>query len=272
MLKNKQIALIGVGAMGEAIVSGLVRQNVVQPDQILAAEPRHERRDYMQRHYGIGVSSDTGQVVHQGHLVILAVKPQILPNLLPLLRGAFQPEALCLSILAGIPIATFSTALEHAAIVRVMPNTPAQIGEGMSVWTATPAVNEEQRDWVRMVLSALGREQYVEDERYLDMATAMSGSGPAYIFLILEALVDAGVHLGFTRPVARQLALQTMLGSVRYAMQSDQHLAQLRNAVTSPGGTTAAGLDALVRGGIHAALSDAVWAAYHRARELGKQE
>lgn len=272
MLKNKQIALIGAGAMGEAIVSGLVRQNVVQPEQILAAEPRHERRDYMQRHYGIGVNSDTVQVARQGHLVILAVKPQMLSGLLPMLRGALQPEALCLSILAGIPMATFVTALEHEAVVRVMPNTPAQIGAGMSVWTATPAVNEEQRDWVRMVLSALGHEHYVEDEHAIDRATAISGSGPAYIFLILEALVDAGVHLGFARPVAQELAMQTMLGSVRYAMQSEQHLAQLRNAVTSPGGTTAAGLDALVRGGIHAALSDAVWAAYHRARELGKQE
>ncbi|NJN68177.1 MAG: pyrroline-5-carboxylate reductase [Chloroflexaceae bacterium] len=266
------VALIGAGAMGEAIISGLLRQGVVRAERILAAEPRAERRDELSRRYGILMSNDNLDVARQGEVVIFAVKPQVLQTVLLSLHGMLRGDALCLSIMAGTAIRTFTTGLDRAAVVRAMPNTPAQIGEGMTVWTASPGVSEPQREWVRSILGALGQTLFVEDERYLDMATAINGSGPAYVFLILEAMIDAGVHLGFSRSDAETLVLQTVYGSVSYARQSGHHPAQLRNAVTSPGGTTAAGLSMLERGGLRTTLSDAIWAAYHRSSELGRKE
>lgn len=266
------IALIGAGAMGEAIISAILRRQVVPPEQIIAAEPGTRRRNELAARYGINTTADNQEAVHHGQVVILAIKPQMLGTVMPQLRGTLDSSTLLISILAGTPINIFVDGLAHGCVVRAMPNTPAQIGEGMTVWTSAPDVNAQQREQARDILGALGREHFVETEHYLDMATAINGSGPAYIFLIMEAMVDAGVHLGFARPVAQELVLQTVLGSVRYAMQSDKHLAELRNSVTSPGGTTAAGLNALMHGGLPATLSDAIWAAYHRSRELGQKE
>jgi pyrroline-5-carboxylate reductase len=269
---DTSIAIIGAGAMGEAIISGLLHQGVVRAERILAAEPRAERRDELSRRYGILMSNDNLDVARQGDMVIFAIKPQVLPTVLLSLHHMLRSDALCLSIMAGVAIRTFAAELGHAAVVRAMPNTPAQIGEGMTVWTASPEVNEQQREWASTILGALGQTLFVEDERYLDMATAINGSGPAYVFLILEAMIDAGVHLGFSRAAAEALVLQTVYGSVCYARQSEQHVAQLRSAVTSPGGTTAAGLHMLERGGLRTTLSDAIWAAYHRSCELGRKE
>jgi len=156
--------------------------------------------------------------------------------------------------------------------VRAMPNTPAQIGEGMTAWTATPQVNEAQLAQVRAMLGALGKEMYVETERMIDMATALSATGPTYIFLVMEALVDAGVHMGFSRHVAQELVLQTMLGSVLFAQESRKHPAELRNMVTSPGGTSAAAIYQMEKGGLRTVLSKAVWAAFQRAVALGGRE
>ena len=153
-------------------------------------------------------------------------------------------------------------------IVRVMPNTPAQIGHGMSVWTATPEVTQPQRDMARRILAAMGRELEVHDENYIDMATALSGSGPGYVFLFLEAMIDAGVHVGIPRDQAELLARQTLLGAAALADQSNMHPAALRNMVTSPGGTTAEGIAALEDGGLRAAVTQAVIAAYRKSREL----
>jgi len=160
--------------------------------------------------------------------------------------------------------------MQHGAVIRSMPNTPAQIGEGMTVWTAGEAVSELQRGWARMVLGSFGHEQYVADESYLDMATALSGTGPAYVFMFMEAMIDAGVHMGFPRYMAEELVMQTILGSVRYAQATGRHPAELRNGVTSPGGTTAAAMSELERGGLRTVLSDGIWAAYRRSVELGK--
>lgn len=270
MLNDLRIAVIGSGAMGEAIISGLLRQNLLPSNHILASEPRAERRAELQARYDIGVTADNVEAARWAQILIIAVKPQILPHILPALCGILSDRDLVISVVAGTTIRTLSDALAHAAIVRTMPNTPAQIGEGMTVWTATAAVDEEQRGWARAVLSALGRELAVDNEHYLDMATALNGSGPAYFFLIMEAMIDAGVHMGLPRPIAQTLVAQTMLGSARYAQQSDLHPAQLRNAVTSPGGTTSAALSALERGGLRTVLADAVWAAYRRSVELGK--
>ncbi len=272
MLRDLRISVIGPGAMGEAIIGGLLRQELIPPEQILVSHPREERRHELQSRYGVQVSADNAAAAHWGRVVIFAVKPQQLKRVLPQLRGTLRDDDLAISVVAGATIASFAEALDHPAVARSMPNTPAVIGEGMTVWTAAPELTERQRGWARTVLGALGRELYVDNENYLDMATAINGTGPAYFFLMMEAMIDAGVHLGLSRRLAEELVLQTMLGSVRYAQQSGLHPAQLRNAVTSPGGTSAAAISELERGGMRTVLSDAIWAAYRRSVELGKTQ
>jgi pyrroline-5-carboxylate reductase len=175
-----------------------------------------------------------------------------------------------LSIVAGASLQSLCEGLNHPAVVRSMPNTPAQIGEGITVWTTSPAVSSQQAEIARQILCAMGQEIFVEEENYLDMATALSGSGPAYVFLFMEALIDAGVHMGFPRRTAEQLVTETILGSVSYYQKYGIHPAQLRNEVTSPGGTSAAALYYLEKAGFRTAISRAVWAAYERSQELGK--
>jgi len=174
-----------------------------------------------------------------------------------------------LSIVAGARLGDLASQLEHAAVVRAMPNTPAQIGEGITVWAVTPGVSQVQKDLAREVLASLGKEVFAEDEDYLDMATALSGTGPAYVFLFMEAMVDAGVHLGFPRRIAEELVVQTVHGSVAFYEHSPSHMARLRNQVTSPAGTTAAALYYLEKAGFRPAISRAIWAAYERSVQLG---
>lgn len=273
MLSNKRISFIGPGVMAEAMIAGLIRQKMTVPDALIAAGPRQERLKELQELYGIRVSEDNSAAVRQADIVILSVKPQRLTRVLAGIKGAVQPHALVLSIVAGAPIMKISTGLNHPVVVRSMPNTPAQIGEGITVWTASADVSDEQLGMARQILSALGDEIFVEEENYLDMATALSGTGPAYVFLFMEALVDAGVHLGFPRRVAEQLVVQTVRGSVDFYLKrsGDIHLAHLRNQVTSPGGTSAAALYYLEKAGFRTALSRAIWAAYERSQELGKE-
>jgi pyrroline-5-carboxylate reductase len=271
MIQDLRIAVIGAGVMGEAMIGGLLTKKLVASSQVVATEPRAERRAELERNYpGLRVTDDNVEAAHWAQVAIFAVKPQTVPKIVPELRGALRDGELVISICAGVPIRHFAEGLGHRAVVRSMPNTPAQIGEGMTVWTASEHVSEQQRDWARTILGSFGHELYVDDENYLDMATALNGTGPAYIFLVLEAMIDAGVHLGLPRYMAEELAQQTMLGSVRYAMRSGRHAAELRNGVTSPGGTTAAALYELERGGLRTVLSDAIWAAYRRSAELGK--
>jgi pyrroline-5-carboxylate reductase len=271
MLHDLTIAFIGAGMMGESMIAGLVKEQLIPAEQIIATGPRPERRDVLQTTYGVRVTDDNRAAAQEADVIVFALKPQTLPKVLPTLRGAVHSHNLVISIIAGAPIASFRDTLSHPAVVRSMPNTPAQIAEGMTVWTATEAVTEQQRATTATILGALGKEHYVADEKYLDMATALSGTGPAYCFLLLEALVDAGVHMGFPRRVAEELVLQTMHGSVLFAQQSGKHLAELRNMVTSPGGTSAEALHALERGGLRTVMADGVWAAYRRAQELGKK-
>ncbi len=271
MLTDLPIAVIGPGAMGEAIIGGLLRQELVHADQLLISHPREERRQALQERYSVATTADNRAAAEWGRVVIFAIKPQMLQRVLPPLRHSLRDDDLAISVIAGVTINTFAESLDHAAIVRSMPNTPAQIGEGMTVWTASPAVSERQRGWAAVILGALGHELFVDTESYLDMATAINGTGPAYFFLVMEAMVDAGVHLGLSRRIAEDLVLQTMLGSVRYAQQTGAHPAQLRNAVTSPGGTSAAAISEMERGGLRTVLSDAIWAAYRRSVELGRK-
>lgn len=271
MLHDLTIAFLGAGMMGESMIAGLVKEQLIPAEQIIATGPRAERRDLLRAKYGVRVTDDNREAAHEADVIVFAFKPQTLPKVLPTLRGAVHTQNLVISIIAGATIATFRDTLSHAAVVRSMPNTPAQIAEGMTVWTATEAVTDQQRVTTATILGALGKEHFVADEKYLDMATALSGTGPAYCFLLLEALVDAGVHMGFPRRVAEELVLQTMYGSVLFAQQSGKHLAELRNMVTSPGGTSAEALHAMERGGIRTVMADGVWAAYRRAQELGKK-
>lgn len=272
MFTNRKIAFIGPGVMAEAMIAGLIRQGVAQAEALLAAGPGAERLEQLQQQYAISGTLDNAEAARQADIVVLSVKPQRLERVMSGLRGAIRPGALVLSIIAGAPIQKISAGLHHEVIVRSMPNTPAQIGEGITVWTSSPAVSAEQAEMARQILTALGDEIYVEEETYLDMATALSGTGPAYVFLFMEAMVDAGVHLGFPRRIAEQLVAQTVRGSVDYYDKRDDpvHLARLRNQVTSPGGTSAAALYYLEKAGFRTAISRAIWAAYERSLELGK--
>lgn len=269
MNQDLRIAVVGSGVMGEALIGGLLSRGGLQPQQIIAAVPRAERGAELHERYGIETTASNLDAVRGCNVLLIAVKPQHLPAL-KALHGQLDDGALAISILAGISLAKLADTLGHHALVRSMPNTPGQIGAGISVWACTPEVTETQQGWARLVLGALGREVYVTDEHYLDMSTALNGTGPAYTFLLMEAMTDAGVHLGLPRAVAEELVLHTMLGSVQFALQSHRHPAQLRNDVTSSGGTTAAALYELEKGGLRTVMSDAIWAAYRRSRELGK--
>jgi len=269
MLKDTPIAFIGSGMMAESMIKGMLNQDLVEPQGIMASGPRPERAAELVNRYGIQATTDNRTAADFAEIVVLGVKPQVLSHLLPELRGHLSRSSLILSILAGVRISSLLFGAGHPAIVRCMPNTPAQVGMGMTVWTATEQVSPQQREQAQMILKALGETLFVDNEDYLDMATALSGTGPAYIFLFMEALIDAGVHLGFSRKVAQQLVLQTMAGSVEIARQSDLHPAQLRNMVTSPGGTSAEALYELEKGGLRTILSKAVSAAYRKSKYLG---
>ncbi|MGI5916468.1 MAG: pyrroline-5-carboxylate reductase [Anaerolineae bacterium] len=270
-LSNIKIAFIGGGVMAEAFMRGLLGRGV-SPQQITVGEPVPARRDQLAQALGVRAVASNSEAAADADVLVLAVKPQVLGRVLDDLAGRVAAETPVLSIVAGARIATIRAALGTPMVVRIMPNTPAQVGEGISVWTATPETDEAQRERAREMLAALGQEVQVDGEHYIDMATALSGSGPGYVFLFIEALVDAGVHMGFSRPVAEKLALQTVRGAVVYAQESGEHLAVLRNRVTSPGGTTAEALYELEKGGLRALVARAVWVAYERARTLGRSE
>ena len=268
---NKKIAFIGPGVMAEAMIAGLLRRKLAAPQNITAAGPRDERGAELQKKYGIKSTTDNAAAAHQADVVVLSVKPQRLSEVMKGIKG-IRSDALVLSIIAGASIKKIGAGLKHKAIVRSMPNTPGQIGEGITVWTASREVSEAQQTMARSMLSALGEEVFVEDESYLDMATALSGSGPAYVFLFTEALIDAGVHMGFPRRIAEQLVLKTIKGSASFYEGASRHPATLRNQVTSPGGTSAEALYYLENAGFRTAISRAVWAAYQRSLEVGKEK
>lgn len=268
---DKKITFIGPGVMAEAMIAGLIRQKLAKPDNLLASGPRKERGVELQKKYGIQTTTDNAAAASDADVVVLSVKPQRLSDVMKGLRS-IHGETLVLSIVAGATTQKISIGLKHHAVVRSMPNTPGQIGEGITVWTSSAETSDEQREMARQILGALGEEVFVEDEYYLDMATALSGTGPAYVFLFTEALIDAGVHMGFPRRIAEQLVLKTVRGSVDYYYHAGRHPATLRNQVTSPGGTSAEALYYLEKAGFRTAISRAVWAAYQRSLELGKEQ
>ena len=256
--------------MAEAMIAGLLRGKQVAPDQIVASHPRLDRRNELVASYGIGTVEDNVTAVTNADVIVLAIKPQMLVRVGRELRGKFSDGQLLISVIAGATSTALANALGHNQIVRSMPNTPAQLGKGMTVWFATPQVTQAQREQARVLIGTLGEQLEVDDEKYVGMATAVSGTGPTYVFLVMEALIDAAVHLGFPRHVAHDLVIETLEGSTLFAKASGMHPAQLRNMVTSPGGTSAAALHELESGRLRTVLSEAVWAAYRRTEELGR--
>jgi len=270
MLRDITIAFIGSGVMAEAMIKGLLDQELLPAEHIIASDIRAERGEQLAERYRVSPTQDNVAAVTDSDIVVISVKPQFVGEIFEDLgQEVIKPNAMVLSIVAGTTIDRIAKGLNHQAVVRVMPNMPAQVGMGMSVWTATPAISEEQRQQAKTILAALGEEIYVNHEDYLDMATALSGTGPTYVFLVMEALIDAGVHMGFSRHVAEQLVLQTMAGAVEFARASRLHPAELRNMVTSPGGTSAEALYQLEKGGLRTVISKAVWAAYQKSKYLG---
>ncbi|MCY3647955.1 MAG: pyrroline-5-carboxylate reductase [Chloroflexi bacterium] len=259
------VAIVGGGVMGEAILAGALDRGVVAASDVTVVELIAERREDLAARYGVATTAEPGEALAGASLVLLAIKPQELHSL----SGELASGALLMSIMAGVRIAGLAERFGHDRIVRVMPNTPATINAGMSVWTATESVDEGQRETVRELLGAIGQDLYVDDEGKIDMATALSGSGPAYVFLFIEALIDAGVAIGLTAEEAEAMTMQTLTGSAAYAQISEFPPAVLRERVTSKGGTTAAGLAELDRGEFRALIEACVRAACERSRELG---
>jgi pyrroline-5-carboxylate reductase len=269
MLKDTKICFIGAGAMATAMIAGVSKKELIEPKNIMASDPFPGQLEKLAERYQINTTQDNREAIKEKDIIILSVKPQNIAEIGEELQGHIPSRALVLSIIAGATISKISRLLHHYRVVRVMPNTPARVGKGMSVWTSTDEVTEIQKQQAQAILAALGEEIYVDHEDYLDMATALSGTGPAYVFLFMEALIDAGVHMGFSRRIAEQLVFQTIEGSVAFARDSKRHAAELRNMVTSPGGTTADALYQLEKGGFRTVLSKAIWAAYKKSRYLG---
>jgi len=270
-LVGRRIATVGSGVMAEAIIAGLLRGRLVEPDLIVASHPRAERREQLAAAHGIRVVAGNADAVRDADIVILALKPQMLARVGKEIAPALREGQLVLSVIAGATTTALAGILGIRQVVRSMPNTPAQLGRGMTVWYATPETTDEQRAQARTLLSALGSQLEVDDEKFVAMATAVSGTGPTYVFLVMEALIDAAVHLGFPRHIAHDLVIETLEGSTYFAKQSAAHPAVLRNMVTSPGGTSAAALHELESGRLRTVLSEAVWAAFRRTVELGDQ-
>ncbi len=270
-LAGRTLATVGTGVMAESMIAGLLRGKLIEAGQVVASHPRAERREHLAHEHGIRVTASNVEAVQGADVVLLAVKPQMLARVGREIGPHLAPGQLVLSVIAGATTTALEGFLGHRELVRSMPNTPAQIGRGMTVWYATPETTDEQRAQAKALLSALGAEIQVDDEKFVAMATAVSGTGPTYVFLFMEALIDAAVHLGFPRHVAHDLVVETLEGGTLFAKQSGDHPAVLRNMVTSPGGTSAAALHELESGRLRTVLSEAVWAAYRRTVELGDQ-
>lgn len=270
ILASHSIGVIGAGNMAEALIRGLVRGGHVPAEHVMASNPRKERLDQLQRDYKIQVNTDNKLVANGAELCLLAVKPQIVNNVLREIGDQLKPNTLVISVCAGIGTETIEAAVgEGVRVVRAMPNTPALVGAGATAIAAGKRASEADLATARAVFDAVGI-TVVLDEHHLDAVTGLSGSGPAYIFLILEALSDAGVKVGLSRRNAQRLAAQTVMGSAKMLLETDEHVGHLKDMVTSPGGTAIAGLHTLEEGGLRTTLINAVETATKRARELGR--
>jgi pyrroline-5-carboxylate reductase len=271
-LEDVRLGFIGAGVMAESMIAGLLGKGIVRPELIVASHPRADRRSRLEERFGVKTCETNDEAASASDLVFLTIKPQVLSAVMDELKGKLTSSQVVVSILAGASLHTLRRGLEHSAIIRVMPNTPAQIGQGMSVWCGTHDVSDARRLQVKAALGALGEEIEVDTEKYVDMATALSGTGPTYVFMMMEALIDAGVHMGFPRRLAEEIVLQTVSGSVEFARHSGKHMAELRNMVTSPGGTSAEAIYQMEKGGLRTVLSKAAFAAYQRTQTLSAEQ
>ncbi len=263
------VGFIGGGNMAEALVAGIVNQGRVPPGRMMVAEPRDDRRTHLALHYGVAVSADNIETARGAGTLFLAVKPQVLPEVLPALAPVLSADRLVVSIAAGFPLRKLSSALPGIPLVRAMPNTPALIGCGATVLSPGPLAAPEMLDWARELFASVGV-CLVLPEDHLDAVTGLSGSGPAYVFLLAEAMTEGGMKMGLPRSEASLLARQTVFGAGRMMIESGRTPASLREAVISPGGTTVEGLRALEEAGFREAVARAVEAATLKSRKLGE--
>jgi pyrroline-5-carboxylate reductase len=269
-LRKKKIAILGSGNMGEALVKGLLRAGKTQPEALVCSDPRAERREELHKRYGVQVTADNRAAVAQSDIVVIAVKPQTIDVLLEEIAPAVDAKKLVISIAAGVPIAAISRKLGAGVhIIRTMPNTPALVGAGATALAKGPHATDGDLEQALALFEAVGVAVVVE-EHHLDAVTGLSGSGPAFVFMAIEALADGGVKVGLARPVAMALAAQAVMGSAKLVLETGEHPGRLKDQVTSPGGTSIAGLHALESAGFRAALIAAVEAATKRSRELGE--
>lgn len=270
-----KFGLIGGGVMGEALLSRLIAQKIYQPSDVIVSEPQAQRREVLQQQYGVEVTGDNSQAAQVTEVLLLAVKPQILDTIISDLAALSlgdstnpDSEVIIISILAGVPLSKLESAFLHRPVIRVMPNTPATVGAGISAIASGQAVKPDHLKLAQQILAAVG--EVVEVPEYLmDAVTGLSGSGPAYVALMVEALSDGGVAAGLPRAIASKLALQTVLGTAELLQQTGMHPAELKDRVTSPGGTTIAGVGTLEQAAFRSALIEAVKAACQRSKELG---
>ncbi|TDH65302.1 hypothetical protein CCR75_008547 [Bremia lactucae] len=267
-----RLAVIGGGNIAEAIVTGVLKTELIPSSKIVVSDPNPTMRDKFAK-LNVETHARNSTAVTNADVILLAVKPQMIDDVLQAVKVAMDRNALVISVMAGPTIKLLQKYLgQDSRIVRAMPNTPAMIGEGATVWAMSSEVTSAQHELTKQILGSFGIEVFIDDEKALDMATALSGSGPAYFFLVAEAMIDTGVHMGFSRPVATKLVQQTMLGSALYMQSENVHPVELRNKITSPGGTTAAGLYRAEKNGFRAVIADSIWAAYERCHELGLPE
>ncbi len=269
-MSNMRIAFIGAGNMASSLIGGLLAKGL-DAARIRASDPGAETRARVSAEHGVELFSDNAQAVQDADVIVIAVKPQVMKAVCQDLRAHLKPHQLLISIAAGITCTSLQNWLGNQPLVRCMPNTPALLGKGVSGLFATAAVTGEQRQQAEELLSAVGIAVWVDTEAQIDAVTAVSGSGPAYFFLLIEAMTDAGVKLGLPREVAKQLAEQTALGAAHMAVGSDVDAAELRRRVTSPAGTTEAAIKSFQADGFAATVEKALSAAAHRSAEMAEQ-
>ena len=265
-----KIAFVGGGNMGEAMLTAVLGKKLAVNKDIAVIDISEARRHYLMQKYFVAVSANNLDTISGKDIIILAIKPQTLHIVMAEMKGHIKPEQLVISIIAGARLNKLTEGLNHHSIVRSMPNTPAQIGEGVTVWTTTKEVTEEHKKTAGAILGAMGKEFYVSDEGMLDMATAVSGSGPAYLFYFIEAMTDAAVKIGLPREMVKEMVLGTVLGSSHLVAQSGKEPAELRKMVTSPGGTTAEAIQTFEKGNFSNLVYQAIKAAYEKSQKLGQ--
>lgn len=268
---GKNLAFLGAGNMAEALIKGLLRAGVATPAEIVCSDRRGERGEELTARYGVRFTTSNAAAAREAAIVVLSVKPQVMNHLLEEIAPVLDASKLVISIAAGVPIEAIERKVGHGVrIVRTMPNTPALVGAGATALSAGSHATEDDLRQAKALFDAIGK-SVVVDESLLDAVTGLSGSGPAYIFLIIEALSDAGVKVGLPRYTAQELAAQTVLGSAKLLIETGEHPGRLKDQVTSPGGTAIAGLHTLEAGGLRTTLMNAVEAATNRSRELGRR-